>query len=115
MTNTNSSPPPPPPPSSPRPPCPASADFLPCDHCVEFLQDYLEDRLPAAEKRRFDAHIALCPDCETFLQNYKTTIALTGALAAPPSGAPAAAAPDPSFSPVPDHVIAAILHARPRA
>ena len=36
------------------------------------------DRLSRRQKRRFDTHLAGCPHCRAYLDQIKTTIALTG-------------------------------------
>ena len=49
---------------------------LPCQELVELVTDYLEDALPPAERARFDAHLAECPGCGTYVEQMRTTIAL---------------------------------------
>ena len=45
---------------------------------VELMTDYLEGALPAAERRRFEAHLAGCPHCTEYLAQMRETIRLTG-------------------------------------
>jgi anti-sigma factor RsiW len=52
-----------------------------CRDFADFLADYLDDALPAAIRREFEAHLAECPDCVAYLQQYRDVIRLT-ALAA---------------------------------
>jgi anti-sigma factor RsiW len=47
---------------------------------VELVTDYLEDRLPPAERERLEAHLALCEGCDTYVEQMRTTIRLTGRL-----------------------------------
>ena len=57
-----------------------SATALSCQELVELVTDYFEDALPAPERARFDAHIAGCDGCTAYLEQMRTTIALTGRL-----------------------------------
>ena len=54
-----------------------------CREFVELVTDYLEDRLPARERARFEAHLAECDGCEGYLQDMRRMIATTGTIAAP--------------------------------
>ena len=49
-----------------------------CQELVETITDYLEDRLPAEERSRFDAHLAICAGCRNYLEQMRETIRLTG-------------------------------------
>jgi anti-sigma factor RsiW len=51
-----------------------------CEELVELVTAYLEDTLPVAERRAFDEHLALCPGCDTYLDQFRTTIGLLGEL-----------------------------------
>jgi len=53
---------------------------LACVQMVELITDYLEDALPRAQRRRFEAHIAGCPHCTEYLRQMRATIRLTGEL-----------------------------------
>lgn len=53
---------------------------LPCRELVELITDYLEDRLPPEDRARFDAHLAECEACRTFVEQCRTTIAVLGRL-----------------------------------
>ena len=59
-----------------------SATALSCRELVELVTDYFEDALPVPERARFDAHIAGCDGCTAYLEQMRTTIALTGRLRA---------------------------------
>jgi anti-sigma factor RsiW len=59
-----------------------NAIALSCQELVELVTDYLEDALPAPERARFDRHIAGCEHCTAYLEQMRTTIALTGRLRA---------------------------------
>jgi anti-sigma factor RsiW len=51
---------------------------LVCQQAVELATDYLEGALPRAQRRRFEAHLADCPDCPEYLAQMRATIALAG-------------------------------------
>ncbi len=53
--------------------------MLTCREVDGFMVDYLEDALPKDQRRKFDWHLRLCPDCRRYLENYKQTIVLTEA------------------------------------
>ncbi|MGH2836157.1 MAG: zf-HC2 domain-containing protein, partial [Solirubrobacteraceae bacterium] len=40
---------------------------IPCQQVVELISDYLEDALPARERRRLEHHLAGCPHCSAYL------------------------------------------------
>jgi anti-sigma factor RsiW len=51
---------------------------MPCQELVEVVTDYLEGRLPPAERARFEAHIADCEYCETYLEQMRQAIRTLG-------------------------------------
>ena len=53
-------------------------DDLSCRELVELVTDYLEDRLPPGERKRFDAHLATCEGCQIYLDQMRETIRLLG-------------------------------------
>ena len=53
---------------------------LTCKQLVEHMTDYLEGTLSAAERSHFEAHLGLCGDCSTYLEQLIQTIRLTGML-----------------------------------
>ena len=53
---------------------------LRCRELVELVTDYLEGRLPDAEVVRFEAHIAACDGCTTYVEQIRTTVAVVGTL-----------------------------------
>jgi anti-sigma factor RsiW len=59
----------------------ASNDDLPCQELVELVTDYLEGRLPAPERVRFEAHLALCSGCRTYLEQMRQAVRALGRLA----------------------------------
>ena len=55
---------------------------LACRELVELVTDYLEDALPAAERERFEAHLAECEGCDAYVEQVRATIRLAGRAAA---------------------------------
>jgi anti-sigma factor RsiW len=53
---------------------------LTCAQLVELVTDYLEGRLPADERRRFDEHVAVCEGCAAYVEQMRATIATAGRL-----------------------------------
>jgi hypothetical protein len=49
-----------------------------CREAVELVADYLEDALSQAQRRRFEAHLARCPDCPEYLAQIRAIVALAG-------------------------------------
>ena len=55
-------------------------DDLPCQELVELVTDYLEGRLPDADRRRFDEHLQGCSGCRNYLEQMRFTIKSLGGL-----------------------------------
>jgi anti-sigma factor RsiW len=53
---------------------------LVCQQAVELVTDYLEGVLPRSQRRRFEAHLAGCPDCPEYLAQMRAIIALAGSI-----------------------------------
>ena len=53
---------------------------LTCRELVELVTAYLDGGLSRGQRRRFDAHIAGCPNCTLYLEQFRETIRLTGTL-----------------------------------
>lgn len=53
---------------------------LACQEVVELVTDYLEDALPAGDRRRFETHLRRCPHCSEYLEQMRTIIRQTGSL-----------------------------------
>lgn len=79
-----------------------------CRELIEFLGDFIEGALPAAQHERFAAHLAECPDCVAYLRSFRTAIELARACA------PVDDRPDPPDQ-VPEALVAAIVKARGRS
>lgn len=67
---------------------------LTCQELIEFLDDYVEQRLPPARRAMFDDHLfRCCAHCREYLEEYVATVRLTRALSAGGAGAEEAAVP----------------------
>jgi anti-sigma factor RsiW len=53
---------------------------MPCRELVELITDYLEDRLSPVDRRRFEAHLATCDACRTYMEQFRQTIRVLGRL-----------------------------------
>jgi anti-sigma factor RsiW len=49
-----------------------------CQELVAVLTDFLDGSLGAHDRARLEAHLAVCDDCQVYLEQFKTTIMLTG-------------------------------------
>ena len=54
----------------------APQDPMTCQQLVELVTDYFEDALTAAERDRFEAHLTVCPGCESYLEQMRITMRL---------------------------------------
>jgi threonine dehydrogenase-like Zn-dependent dehydrogenase len=72
-----------------------------CRDFADFLLSYVDDALAPTARAEFDAHLAICPDCVNYLDEYLATIA-----AAP------AAFTDEAFAEAPDALVRAVLASR---
>ena len=57
-----------------------AAPEMPCRELVELISDYLEDRLSPVDRTRFEAHLAECEACRTYLEQFRQTIRALGRL-----------------------------------
>ena len=60
-----------------------SARELTCSELVELVTDYLEDRLAAAERARFEAHLEICQGCTAYVDQMRATVGAVGHLSEP--------------------------------
>lgn len=51
---------------------------MPCRELVELVTEYLEGGLSAHDRARFEAHIAECEYCATYLDQIRQTIRVLG-------------------------------------
>jgi anti-sigma factor RsiW len=55
-------------------------DEMSCRELVEVVTDYLEGKLPDADRVRLEAHLAECPYCEEYIAQMRETIEALGEL-----------------------------------
>ena len=53
---------------------------LQCQQAVELVTDYLDGALTRRQRRRFEAHLAGCPNCSAYLDQIRTVIQMTGSV-----------------------------------
>jgi anti-sigma factor RsiW len=58
----------------------AQPDELTCRELVRLVTDYLEGVLSENDRHRFDAHLASCDGCTTYVAQVRDTIRITGTL-----------------------------------
>lgn len=51
-----------------------------CNELVELVTDYLEGKLPPADLERFEAHLAECEACATYIEQIRQSVAVVGTL-----------------------------------
>jgi anti-sigma factor RsiW len=51
-----------------------AGETITCREFVELATDYLEGRLTGAERERFEDHLALCPGCQTYMDQLRATL-----------------------------------------
>lgn len=51
---------------------------LACQEVVELVTAYLEDALEPVDRERFEEHLVFCDGCDTYLDQMRTTVRLTG-------------------------------------
>jgi len=57
-------------------------DELVCQQAVELVTDYLEGAMPRRDRRRFERHLAGCPNCTEYLAQIRATVRVTGRITA---------------------------------
>jgi anti-sigma factor RsiW len=45
-----------------------------CQELVELVTEYFDGELPELERAAFEAHVAVCPGCDTYLEQMRVTI-----------------------------------------
>ncbi len=53
---------------------------LTCRQMVELVTDYLEGRMPAGERDRFEAHLAECDGCQAYVEQMRVLVGELGGL-----------------------------------
>jgi anti-sigma factor RsiW len=77
-----------------------------CRELTDFILDYVAGELPAALREAFERHLAVCPNCVTYLATYRLTVR---------AGKEALGREDAGASDLPDALVQAILAARREA
>jgi anti-sigma factor RsiW len=77
--------------------------LLTCQEVLDFLSDYVEGRLPAAEHARLEEHLAVCPQCVDYLKSFEATLAACRSLRKSDLA---------QLPPMPEELVQAILEAR---
>jgi anti-sigma factor RsiW len=54
-----------------------------CQELVELVTAYLDGALPAADRARFEAHLAHCEDCTAYVAQFAQTLNALGAMPRP--------------------------------
>jgi anti-sigma factor RsiW len=53
---------------------------LTCREMVKLVTDYFEQRLPADEAQRFEAHVEICDGCQAYVEQLRATVGALGEL-----------------------------------
>jgi anti-sigma factor RsiW len=53
-------------------------ETLTCREFVELATDFLEGTLPEPDRERFEDHLALCPGCQAYMEQMRTTLHALG-------------------------------------
>ncbi len=53
---------------------------LTCQEVVDLVTAYLEEALTADEREKFEAHLAACDSCVTYLEQIRESVRLAGTL-----------------------------------
>ncbi|MBX3378501.1 MAG: zf-HC2 domain-containing protein [Phycisphaeraceae bacterium] len=61
----------------------SQADYITCRELIDFIADYMDNRLPAEHLREFERHLAVCPSCVNYLDAYRKTVALGKSMVIP--------------------------------
>ncbi len=77
--------------------------LISCQALIDFLDDYVEERLSSAERVRFEEHLAVCAACVRYLDGYRGTLRALALVARQTEVLP---------QDVPEELVAAVLAAR---
>ena len=56
------------------------SDEMSCRELVQVINDYIEGVMPPSDRKRFEEHLAICPGCQTYLDQMRQTIGAVGRL-----------------------------------
>jgi predicted anti-sigma-YlaC factor YlaD len=51
-----------------------------CKELVELVTEYLEGELSPGDGERFEEHLSICPGCEAYIDQMRSTIRVLGSL-----------------------------------
>jgi anti-sigma factor RsiW len=74
---------------------------LTCHEVIDFLSDYLDSALAPQTASAFEEHLAICPDCVAYLENFRATLRASRAALIAQADAP-----------IPEDLVQAILASR---
>ena len=57
-----------------------NAQPITCQELVELVTEYLEGTLAPETRQAFEAHLAVCPGCVTYVEQMRETVRITGTL-----------------------------------
>ena len=57
-----------------------ASNELTCQELVELVTNYLEEKLPPVERRRFETHLTTCSGCQIYLEQMRQSIRMLGTL-----------------------------------
>lgn len=78
--------------------------MISCREFEEFIVDYLDDQLPARQKKIFEFHLKICRECRDYLAAYEATRTLARSAIRSES--------TEALGEVPEDLVSAILDAR---
>lgn len=78
--------------------------MITCRELIDFLMNYLEDQLSAADRAEFDRHLSVCPDCVHYVAMYASTVKIGRAVFTEPDR--------PVPDDIPEDLVQAILKSR---
>ena len=58
----------------------SAPDEMACRELVEVLTEYLEGTLSQEDRRRLEAHLAECPNCVDYVEQFRQTIDALGGM-----------------------------------
>ena len=53
--------------------------MISCKDLEAFIVDYVDETLPARQRKKFEVHLLVCSSCQAYIDNYKQTIELSRA------------------------------------
>ena len=75
--------------------------YITCRELIDFIAGYVAGELEDEARHDFERHLAACSSCRAYLDSYRTTMALTRAMAS-----------DEPAADVPEELVRRILDAR---